>query len=257
MIDAGQARGQTGVNRPASNSRLTSFIKWAGGKEQELKHILPLIPPFRRYYEPFVGGGAVYFSIQARQKFINDRSPELYRLYMAVSQQDAAFFETLDILLVGWQQISYLVDEDAPTLLACYKTYTRDGCSQAEMDDALRVFLQNHSAAFMQMFEHLHAHESAHFLLELERNLLSKTRRMKALERKKWALPDEDILANLECALKSAFYMHLRYLYNLYNLARDAFYQPLSVTCHSLTCHSERSEESDGPETADSSLRSE
>jgi hypothetical protein len=37
--------------------RLPSLLKWAGGKEQELRYILPVIPPFRRYYEPFVGGG--------------------------------------------------------------------------------------------------------------------------------------------------------------------------------------------------------
>ena len=48
-------------------TRLTSFLKWAGGKEQELKHILPLIPSFDKYYEPFVGGGAVFFSIQSQQ----------------------------------------------------------------------------------------------------------------------------------------------------------------------------------------------
>ena len=39
--------------------KFSSLIKWAGGKEQELKYILPLIPPFRHYYEPFVGGGAI------------------------------------------------------------------------------------------------------------------------------------------------------------------------------------------------------
>ncbi len=37
---------------------------------------------------------------------------------------------------------------------------------------------------------------------------------MKVLENKKWRLPDNDILANIESALKSAFYMHLRHLYN-------------------------------------------
>jgi DNA adenine methylase len=60
------------------------------------------------------------------------------------------------------------------------------------------------------------------FLLESRRNLLDKTRRMRRLEQWKWLLPERDILANLESALKSAFYMHLRYLYNLqreYNFA--------------------------------------
>ena len=45
--------------------RLTPFIKWAGGKEQELIHIIPNMPKnYNRYLEPFVGGGAVYFSIK-------------------------------------------------------------------------------------------------------------------------------------------------------------------------------------------------
>ena len=50
--------------------RLPSLLKWAGGKEQELKYILPHIPPFRRYYEPFVGGGAVFFSVQAEDTLL-------------------------------------------------------------------------------------------------------------------------------------------------------------------------------------------
>ena len=42
--------------------RLPSLLKWAGGKEQELRYILPLIPPFRRYYEPFVRRwGGIFF----------------------------------------------------------------------------------------------------------------------------------------------------------------------------------------------------
>ncbi len=47
-------------------SRLHPILKWAGGKEQELKYIHPVIPAkFNRYFEPFVGGGAVFFSINS------------------------------------------------------------------------------------------------------------------------------------------------------------------------------------------------
>ena len=39
---------------------LSPIVKWAGGKEQELKYILPNVPDsFVRFIEPFVGGGAV------------------------------------------------------------------------------------------------------------------------------------------------------------------------------------------------------
>jgi DNA adenine methylase len=79
--------------------RLPSLLKWAGGKEQELRYILPMIPPFRRFYEPFVGGGAVFFSIQTEMKFINDKSTELINLYRMVAEQNAEFFQTLHGLL--------------------------------------------------------------------------------------------------------------------------------------------------------------
>lgn len=69
-------------------SKLTPFLKWAGGKEQELKYILPVIPSFENYYEPFVGGGAVFFSVAAQNKFINDKSSELFNLYTVIAQHN-------------------------------------------------------------------------------------------------------------------------------------------------------------------------
>ena len=37
------------------------FVKWAGGKEKELAVITPNLPEkINNYFEPFVGGGAVF-----------------------------------------------------------------------------------------------------------------------------------------------------------------------------------------------------
>ena len=63
-------------------NNLSPIVKWAGGKEQELKYILPNVPDnFVRFIEPFVGGGAVYFSMGNINKLINDKSDELTTLY--------------------------------------------------------------------------------------------------------------------------------------------------------------------------------
>ncbi|MDO9542082.1 MAG: DNA adenine methylase, partial [Kiritimatiellia bacterium] len=65
-----------------SYKRLYPILKWAGGKGQELKYILPKLPvTFDNYYEPFVGGGAVYTAIKSKKYFINDKSKELISLY--------------------------------------------------------------------------------------------------------------------------------------------------------------------------------
>src|SRR5438094_2608031 len=90
--------------------RLPSLLKWAGGKEQELSYILPMIPPFHHYYEPFVGGGAVFFSIQAEMKFINDKSSELIGLYRMVAENDPRVFQTLGSLLYQWRSMSQFVE---------------------------------------------------------------------------------------------------------------------------------------------------
>lgn len=195
-------------------AKLTSFLKWAGGKEQELKYILPLIPSFDKYYEPFVGGGAVFFSIQSQHKFINDKSQELFNLYRMIAQNNTDFFHSLDVLLQGWQQVSEIVDNRARDLIKIYKAYSHDEYSLEDLRNHLFKFIQDHTPEFKEMFAVFFNKDVENFIRELQRNLLAKARRMKELESKKWKLPDQDILANLECALKSAFYMHLRHLYN-------------------------------------------
>ena len=52
------------------------------------------------------------------------------------------------------------------------------------------------------------------FIKEIKINLIRKIKRMKELERIKHILPNNDILDNIETALKSAFYMHFRHIYN-------------------------------------------
>ncbi|WP_225879684.1 DNA adenine methylase [Abyssogena phaseoliformis symbiont] len=63
--------------------KLSPLVKWAGGKTRELRYIHPNIPKkFNRYFEPFLGGGALYFSIDGDvEKIVNDFSHELVSLY--------------------------------------------------------------------------------------------------------------------------------------------------------------------------------
>lgn len=208
------AQAETSQEKTGQTEPLTPFLKWAGGKKKELHHILPLIPSFDTYYEPFIGGGAVLFSLQAPKAFINDRSTELFQLYKLIAQHDEHFFHTLDILLSGWQDISRIVDNEAAELIALYHSYSTNTCSTKETEHRLLEFIRHHTTEFTTMFAIFPNKDTDNFTCELQRNLLGKTRRMKTLEQKKWRLPADDILANIECALKSAFYMHLRHLYN-------------------------------------------
>src|SRR5438876_4029127 len=133
---------------------------------------------------------------------------------MMISQANKDFFQALDILLRGWQHISTIVDENAEELIKIYKAYSIDEVSLDEIIDQLFRFMHHYLTDFERMFETFLDKNVQNFIRELQRNLFSKTKRMKVLENKKWKLPDSDILANIESALKSAFYMHIRHLYN-------------------------------------------
>jgi DNA adenine methylase len=62
--------------------KVPTFVKWAGGKKQLIEQFKPLFPKkIERYFEPFVGGGAVAFYIVKQYKpkevFLSDTNPEL------------------------------------------------------------------------------------------------------------------------------------------------------------------------------------
>ena len=62
------------------------FLKWAGGKTQLLKNIRELYPDnIETYYEPFVGGGAVFFDLAPKKYLLSDSNPELINAYKAVA----------------------------------------------------------------------------------------------------------------------------------------------------------------------------
>ena len=60
------------------------IIKWPGGKSGEIEKILPLIPAYDRYIEPFFGGGALFFHLKPSRAAVNDISADLMEFYRLV-----------------------------------------------------------------------------------------------------------------------------------------------------------------------------
>lgn len=65
--------------------KVQPFIKWVGGKRNILPELLKRLPKnFNRYYEPFIGGGVLFFSIAAENSFISDINQELILSYLII-----------------------------------------------------------------------------------------------------------------------------------------------------------------------------
>ncbi len=72
------------VGREAKTSA-KPFLKWAGGKTQLLNELSVYVPnKFNRYIEPFIGGGAMFFSLNAPAAVIGDSNPELVNVYQCL-----------------------------------------------------------------------------------------------------------------------------------------------------------------------------
>jgi DNA adenine methylase len=61
------------------------FVKWAGGKSQLLSHLRHYLPArFNRYWEPFLGGGAFFFSTAPVSAVLSDINEDLIATYKVV-----------------------------------------------------------------------------------------------------------------------------------------------------------------------------
>ena len=206
-----------GLTNYVDTRRLSPILKWAGGKEQELKYILPNLPQekFKDYYEPFVGGGAVYTAVQADKYFINDKSDELITLYRSFTNSDRQlFFKALDEIIHNWDLLTTVIQNNEKFFIQTYKKYSNDKIDDNKLKDILFEFILTHSDQFNGMFSTIFNFNIENFIKEIKINLIRKIKRMKELEKLKNVLPDNDILDNIETALKSAFYMHFRHIYN-------------------------------------------
>ena len=79
------------------------FVKWVGGKRQLLAQFrrLNLYPPEKfnpvtgRYFEPFVGGGAVFFDLLPEEGFLSDLNKELVITYNVIKSDVSGLIKSL------------------------------------------------------------------------------------------------------------------------------------------------------------------
>lgn len=72
------------------------FLKWVGGKRQLLKDINQFIPKiYSNYYEPFIGGGALFFNLKPKSAHINDANSQLIMSYKVIKSDVDQLVEIL------------------------------------------------------------------------------------------------------------------------------------------------------------------
>jgi len=92
--------GQMSDNQQSTTTKATPFIKWVGGKRSIMAALISRLPEtFNHYYEPFVGGGALFFELspQLNGAHLSDTNLHLALTYKVVQQDVEALIERLKI----------------------------------------------------------------------------------------------------------------------------------------------------------------
>lgn len=108
----------------------STFLRWAGGKRALLKTLLLFLPKkASHYYEPFIGGGALYFAISPNNhsSTISDANVELINCYQQVALHPEEIVESLS---------KFVFDDE------CYYA-TRKNIPESNLDRAIRFIYLN------------------------------------------------------------------------------------------------------------------
>jgi len=98
------------------------FLKWAGGKGQLLEQFKFRFPKelngegiIRRYHEPFLGSGAVFFWVMQNCKiekaYINEFNPEIYLCYITIQKNVGIVINYLRTLEIKYQKLNFAGQE--------------------------------------------------------------------------------------------------------------------------------------------------
>lgn len=78
------------------NEIILPFLKWAGGKRWLVFSNPDLLAiPFKRYIEPFLGSGAVFFHLKPRKSILADLNSELIETYQAIKDDWERVYQEL------------------------------------------------------------------------------------------------------------------------------------------------------------------
>lgn len=184
------------------------FIKWPGGKTDELPHILQYIPAnILHYYEPFVGGGAVYWGFpQIEHYFLNDRSEELIRLYRQVQENLPTFLAIVAQLDSFWLTLDRIANLSMEPLMQVFLQGRHEKViAHAKVEEILAA-----QGERLQLLADNPWIDNIQVMTFLVQSLGQKMQRMLRLEEKKGTLSQEDLILNLTTGLKCGGYTYLR-----------------------------------------------
>ncbi len=204
---------------------MNPIIKWPGGKSRELKQILPLIPAYDRYLEPFFGGGALFFHLAPKAAAVNDVSSALMEFYALVKARDSGLHRLLLCYDGSFRALVRACDRRMDALLPLYAALKGGRLSGEQLRAALEGIAAELADELAPAFGPELLPDRDLFCGDLCGMAADKfVRTVKNDEKRPFS--GEDLRENLLTGFTSGYYMHFRRIFNDLALGRAAGRSP-------------------------------
>lgn len=108
----------------------TPFLKWAGGKRWLTQSDTKIVPScFNTYVEPFLGSGAIFFSLIPKKSILADLNEDLINSYMAIKS--------------NWYRVKELLEEHQRSHSEEHYYYVRSQLPECRYERAARLIYLN------------------------------------------------------------------------------------------------------------------
>jgi DNA adenine methylase len=96
-------------------SQARPFLKWAGGKNWLMPHIHKYKPlKFKRYFEPFLGSGSIFFSLRHKPAILSDLNKNIIQVYIAVRDEPIKLINKIRKMKYDKDYYYFIRDEYKP-----------------------------------------------------------------------------------------------------------------------------------------------
>lgn len=199
-------------NSSNAATSLEQIVIWPGGKKNELKYILPTVPSYDRFFEPFVGGGSVLMGVNAKEHYINDFSPRLITLYKHIASSDKRFFHYLEAIDMSIVKAGEFAHKYQDVLANIYEQFRTDVLSKNKMMKTVSEWCETNKEEILDIIGEFTSFPCT-LVHELKDYIGSGKGKFVGLKRK--GRTDRGwIYQNIEAAVKGAVYKNFRYLFN-------------------------------------------
>lgn len=191
------------------------IIKWTGGKYDEYPMFANYIPGYKNYFEPFFGGGGVFFAEQPKgQSFLNDKSKDLIQFYSLLGSQELKrqLFEYAD----AWDELGKIAAASYNDLLPVFTSHLQQKQTNQQVNDSVSQIVNEilgrgkwlfNNPAFIIFPEK--------FRLKLAHSITDKMKRIAAICSKEARMFDErELKDHIETSIRSGLYLFMRTIGN-------------------------------------------